>query len=187
MSLTWIFPALCIHCREECGAVNELLCRGCLEQMNLLKAEARRDHGFDKGTAAAFEAVGAPLSLFRFVRQGHPGAAHILAAFMVMRWAELGWPYPDWIVAKRSTFAKWLAAEDVDRQLAIEVGKMLERPVRFFPKIWSQKGEFDGKTILIVDPYLSNKWHWAKSEGIFSCGFPRAIYFLSFLSDHRIR
>jgi competence protein ComFC len=141
-----LFPALCLHCKEESA---HTLCSSCLFQLTLLEPEERCPHCFSaldeghrvclrcleqrhffKKAASAFEQMGPAASLLREFKYGdRPHLAQSLAALMILQFFRLDWPLPDLITSvPQSALRRFRRGYNQSALLAKEIAYTLERP-----------------------------------------------------------
>ena len=147
--LSFIYPPFCLHCEEGLEKPQDLLCRSCLEHVQLLDVRGRCRYCFTlceertvcrncslqkapfRRGAATVEGMGPAYTLFQNFASGkRPHLAASLGALMTMQYLELQWPFPDLIVPIPSTWGmRWQLGYDPVALLAKEVGKALQKPV----------------------------------------------------------
>lgn len=149
--LALIYPPLCLACEASLpGQTKSFLCLGCSTLLELLETNARCSFCFGEvaegkkicgdclkrdsplqGVAAALEYWGPAASLVKCLKYQHQTyLAAGLAAFLVAQFARLNWPWPDFIVPVPQSWVKWcFRGYNQSLLLALEVGKLLDRPV----------------------------------------------------------
>lgn len=111
--------------------------------------------------SAVFESQGPALSLLNhFKHRNSPYLAHGIAAFMVAQFMRLEWPLPDAIVPVPLSLVQWIRrGYDQSLLLAVEVGKLLEKPVW---KVLKQSSCDDYETSVSFEKRLGVNLHGLK-------------------------
>lgn len=150
--LAFIYPPLCLHCRQTLQQQSHYLCTDCLSELKLLDPKyycpfcftqleslhtkicdkCRRNKHPIHRKAAAFEGEGPAASLLSgLVDKKQPYLAKGASAFLVMQWANLNWDKPDLIIpVPRPLRQKIRRGFDPGELLAAEVGRLLQVPVQ---------------------------------------------------------
>lgn len=146
-----VYPPFCLHCEESMpGAA--LFCAPCLELLQVIDPKERcpycfsgdfdrwqpccaacyqRNHRLHR-MAAAFDYEGPAATLVKRMKYGGmPYLAKGAAAFLVVQFAALGWPFPDCVVPVPMDALKRLdRGYNQSALLAAHVAKLLQCPVK---------------------------------------------------------
>ena len=212
-----IFPPICLHCREA-TELGKHLCKACSEHLSLLSLEGRCKRCLAQETGrcercidkkmpfrrliAAFEYQGPAAVLLRaFKHSKRTEFAKDLAAFMAVQFIKADLPLPDLIVPVPQSLAhKVSRGFNQSYLLALELGKLLERPVYDVLKrrggdfsqtgltreqreamsesafAWKDQRGIADKTVLVVDDVMTTGTTLAHVGHVLEEGYPACLY-----------
>lgn len=199
--LPFVYPSVCLTCDDLCSRAEYLLCDTCALSLELAECQGRcprcfyprdgkkclkcpKDSSPFSSMAFCFEGSGPPLLLAsHFMRSGKSYLAKSLAAFLVIQFCRLKWPYPDLILACPSNFLqRLLIGCHPDIMLGKEFAAFLNVPFIDGLKKGKIKSGVDikDKTILLVDSFPEEETLSALGLALTE-GYPHNIYALSVL------
>lgn len=149
--LHFIYPPLCLHCKDPLDENYNLFCQTCLDLLDFINPEERCPYCFSIDYSqeskkcgecqqrerflyrcgAAFDYSGPAATIIRALKYGNqPYLAKGAAAFMLQQFINLNWPLPDCIVPVPLPLTRrFLRGYNQSELLAEEFGMLLGRPV----------------------------------------------------------
>lgn len=147
----FLYPPLCLHCRQSLSPSLEIFCASCLNLLTLLDAEGRCSSCFAEGSfevngrckkcrsirnpfyrlAAAFDYEGPAKTLIQALKYGNKSfLAKGAGSWLTAQFLSLDWPIPDLIVpAPISRMRLWQRGFNQSELLANQIALALEKPV----------------------------------------------------------
>lgn len=155
---SFLYPPLCLHCREVTGSPRDLLCSHCLSLLDLLNPTERCRTCFSTESSycslcakqslhldqvgAPFDYEGPAASLIKsFKYGGRVYLASGIAAYMAAQYVRLDWPLPNRIVPVPIAFNHWLQRGfDQTAILAEQLSILLGCPVDH--RLYRKSGDY---------------------------------------------
>lgn len=177
--LSFLYPPLCLHCRETVKEERNYLCPDCFGELELLDSKCRCPLCFAElespaqkvcadcrqkkqplhRQAAAFDYTGPAASLlYGLTNKKQPYLAKGMGAFLVMQWANLNWEKPDLITFTPRPYRQVIrVGYDHNELLAKEVSQLLDVPLVRALKyedserpLYRPKKRLDDKAVLLI-------------------------------------
>jgi len=226
-SLTQLFyPAQCLHCQDFIEPGETVFCSACMSLLELIDPEERCQTCFEilptnsshacayckkhpslfYRCGAAFDYIGPAASLVKRLKYGNqPHLAKGIAAYLVMQFIQLDWPFPDALIPVPISFTHWLdrgynqsalIAEEMAHLLKVPILNVLKRKSGDFSQAsltvdqrYALKNQtfklkkrhcIKDQTLLLIDDVVTSGTTLNKCAESLMAGHPATLYALSF-------